>query len=141
VLFCYKCGTQVNEGGSFCHCCGTPLAQQTQPQSQPVNYNYVKPKIPGRGLGIAGMVLGIIGLVYTFSMFITALDYFYSYFGVNEGLITVIIFFSIFPILAVSLAGAGRHKGYRTSVSTSGVVMGVIGLVLSFLALIATLVA
>lgn len=142
-MFCYKCGTQIHEGGEFCHCCGTPAVQQqyqpqTQPQYPPQNYIYVKPRVPGRGLGIAGMVLGIIGLPYSFVAFIAALDYAmtYPYSSTGDDIVAV-IFLAVFPILAVSLAGSGRHKGYKCGVSTSGIVMGVIGLVMLFIALIA----
>ena len=147
MAFCRKCGTKINDDASFCCGCGAPsdgqpVAQQTSVQIQPVAYGYVKPKTPGRGLGIAGMVLGIIGLVYTFVMMVNVIEYVDSYAryfigsSLDDSIFTAIVICSIFSILAVSLAGSGRHKGYKTGVSTSGIVMGVIGLAMSLISLI-----
>ncbi len=134
-MFCSKCGGQINPNTAFCPGCGTPINQQQA--AVPV---YVQPKIPGRGLGISGMVLGIIGLFYGSSMLMMSInlsDYSLNSFdGVRDGATTYIVIFSILSILAVSLAGAGRNKGYKNGVSTSGIVMGVIGLVLYFISIV-----
>ena len=74
---CPNCGAPNNEGVAYCVNCGAPLnAQPVQPvqpaygyQPQPTQpvYGYapVQPaKVPGKGLGIAGMVLGIISIVF-----------------------------------------------------------------------------
>jgi hypothetical protein len=68
--FCTKCGSPLAEGSMFCTQCGNPVgAQQPYP---PTYYNAVKPKVPGRGFGISSMVLGIIGLFYSFVYFLGA---------------------------------------------------------------------
>ena len=62
-MYCFKCGTKLEDGTSVC-----PACNQVQPlaQNAPLQYVFVKPKAPGKGCGIAGMVLGIVGLVYSF---------------------------------------------------------------------------
>ncbi len=55
---CPNCGTPNNEGVMNCYNCGAPMPR-------PV-YNYAPmptATVPGKGLGIAGMVLGICSLV------------------------------------------------------------------------------
>lgn len=90
-MFCPKCGAQNDANQQVCETCGCPLndapqqpAQPTYQQpvqpvppvyqqpGQPVPPAYqqpvqqvvmVKPSVPGKGLGIASMVLGIIAIV------------------------------------------------------------------------------
>lgn len=158
-MFCPKCGVNLVEGATFCPNCGTPVAQQqapvqqvpvqpvVNPYGQPVVY--VKPKTPGRGLGIAGMVLGIIGLVYGFGFFISSLV---GMMAINEneipsyayaqaesilttGLIIGVLLYSSMSIMAVCFGTAARKRGYVCGVSMSGIVMGVIGIILYALGL------
>ena len=74
-MFCSNCGTQNGADAAFCVGCGTKLtAQQSvpvqqqyyqpplQPMYQPYYYQPPAP-VPGKGMGVAALVLGIIGLV------------------------------------------------------------------------------
>ena len=72
-MFCPKCGTQNEDGSRFCYNCGTIFEEENQqPQAQPVQQPMqpvqpmmqpdVKPAVPGKGLGIASMIVGIISL-------------------------------------------------------------------------------
>ena len=102
--FCNNCGREVSDESRFCAGCGyefpvqaeqvTNAQQSTQYgdgyNAQPYNNQYaapnyvqqpvqpvqyaVKPKIPGRGFGIASMVLGIIAMVYGFVLLMMALS-------------------------------------------------------------------
>lgn len=82
MTFCKYCGCQLEDGAMFCVACGQSQAdaapQQAAPQApvyaqpqQPVygapqvpyGNPYAKPSVPGKGLGIASMVLGIVSLV------------------------------------------------------------------------------
>ncbi len=82
MTFCKYCGCQLEDGAMFCVACGQSQAdaapQQAAPQApvyaqpqQPVyaapqvpyGNPYAQPSVPGKGLGIASMVLGIISLV------------------------------------------------------------------------------
>lgn len=152
-MFCPKCGTQLSENSAFCHFCGAQLNQQQQQQyqqpqyqqpqyQQPQQFIYVsKPPVPGRGLGIAGMVLGIIGLVYAVYCFFMAIAIADTNLRNIEPFAIVFIFFAVLSILGISLAGAGRNKGYINGISTSGIVTSAIGLFLYFVSILIVLVA
>ncbi len=167
-MFCPNCGSQIDDNSKFCASCGAtvveepapqpePQAQQPQyqqpqyqqpqyqqpqyqqPQRQQPQYMYVKKRpVPGRGLGIAGMVLGIISLVYAFAGFVAAIDIAeYSRFERRfEALLPVFLLTLILSVLGVSLAGAGKSKGYRTGISSAGVVTSVISLSLMLISFI-----
>lgn len=80
-MFCPNCGAQNADGTAFCASCGSNLnAQQAPAQQAPVQQPvyqqpvyqqpvyqqpaYQKPaSVPGKGLAITGMVLGIVSLV------------------------------------------------------------------------------
>ncbi|MBP3706753.1 MAG: DUF4190 domain-containing protein [Clostridia bacterium] len=73
-MFCVNCGSENQEGTKFCIKCGAPIEQQQQvtaqppiqpPVQQPMYQQpmYQQPMVPGKGLGIASMVLGILSLV------------------------------------------------------------------------------
>ena len=66
MAYCKNCGSLNNDGVQYCASCGAPMqAAQPQQPSYPVN-NYQQPvqqTVPGKGLGITSMVLGIISLV------------------------------------------------------------------------------
>ncbi len=76
-MVCNNCGNQNVDNANNCAFCGAPLnAQQAAPQAapqqppmgqpmyqQPMYQQPVQaPSVPGKGLGIAGMVLGIVSL-------------------------------------------------------------------------------
>ena len=149
MSFCSKCGTQIADDVAFCPSCGTATAQQTQPETQQPVYGNAKPKLPGRGLAIAGMVLGIIGLVVGFSEFISAIAVAglagsvgaYGAVGDVAGSVVAsavsgVLVESVLSILAVCFAAASKKKGYRSGVRTSGMVMGIIGLVFFAIAIL-----
>lgn len=73
-------------------------------------YAPVPAKTPGKGFGIASLVCGIV-----------------SFF----------IFGLILGILAVIFGGVAKNKGYRGGMATAGIVLGVIGLALYLIMLIA----
>ncbi len=61
-MFCPNCGNNNPQGTQFCAACGAQLSQVAPQQSNPVvQPAYVAP-VPGKGLGIASMVLGIVAL-------------------------------------------------------------------------------
>lgn len=60
---CSRCGAENQPGSVVCAACGTPLVQAPVTPvvpGQPVFY--AAPTVPGKGLAIASMVLGIISL-------------------------------------------------------------------------------
>lgn len=71
-MFCQNCGSKVEDGLNFCPACGKPVAnpnnaqppvQPTYSPATPPQYGFKPPVVPGKGLGIAGMVCGIVSLV------------------------------------------------------------------------------
>ncbi len=55
-MFCPNCGTPANENQTCCTKCGTVLT------AQGYRADSMTPSVPGRGLAIASMVLGIVSL-------------------------------------------------------------------------------
>ena len=51
----------------------------------------------------------------------------------NIGAIIGILIFSVLSILALIFSGSARKRGYRNGVSTSGLVMGIIGVIFYFI--------
>ena len=64
-MFCTNCGAQCPDNSAKCQNCGAPLqSAQPQPaQPQPHPMYPVAPVVPGKGMGVASLVLGIISLV------------------------------------------------------------------------------
>lgn len=151
MAFCPKCGSAVGEGATFCANCGNAI--NTAPQTPPVNPVYgvtveMRPKIPGRGFGITAMILGILGIVYSFSCISAAsmMDYVGDVYGdlgiyvgdgfVDGALAVMVLMYSSLSILAVCFAASAFKKGYKNGISKSGMITGVIGLILYVIALI-----
>lgn len=148
MAFCSKCGAAQNEGTTFCANCGTRLDQPAQqPYNQPYQQFYpqqvvyVKPKVPGKGFGISGMVLGIVGLFYSFyfmmgfsilvDMYLRAHSHIESFTeiqgGFNASIIINLIIFTSISLMGIIFGSAAKKRGYKNGISTSGVVLGVIG--------------
>ncbi len=93
------------------------------PAGYPPGYAPVKPVIPGKGLGIAGMVLGIISVVFVC----------FSY----------LVFPIIIAIVGCVLSGVGLKKakdaGMKNGMATAGLVCSCISLGLNIIGLIAGL--
>ena len=65
-MFCPNCGAQNADNVAFCASCGANLGAQQPVYQAPVQPVYQQPAqqpVPGKGMGIAGMVLGIVALV------------------------------------------------------------------------------
>lgn len=113
MVYCPNCGAQNDDGVAFCANCGTSIAPAapTPGYGAPVYGVPVAPvSTPGKGLAIASMVCGIVS---------------FFCFGLVLGL------------LAVIFGAVAKSKGYTGGMATAGVVLGVIGLALYVVALIA----
>ncbi len=126
-MVCPKCGMQNSNEAGFCASCGAPLVPQTPyaPPVQPgmpmqpgVPYVY-KQAVPGKGLGIASMVLGIVSLV----MFCS-------------GWLAVIC-----AIVGVILGGVGYKKakdaGMKNGMAVAGMTCSIIALAILLLLIFA----
>lgn len=126
MVYCPECGKSISDKAYVCPNCGMPLKDNNA-------YNPVKRKIPGRGFGIAGMIMGILGVVYGPLLFISAIaaysaHAFTSTGNASEAFTGMGIEIAIFGILALIFGFVSRHKGYRKGKSLSAVVMGFITL-------------
>lgn len=124
-MFCRYCGTQNADTSKFCHSCGASLDPQApalpaQPYAQPqptydppYRGGYadrpVEEPTPGKGPAIAGMILGIISLPFSFL------------FG----------FGGIFAFIGLILSICAKAAGNKHGQSTAGLVCSILGLLLS----------
>lgn len=104
-MVCPKCGAQNPDNAAVCGICGNQLSLfSNQPQTF-----YTQPapaSVPGKGLAIAGMVCGIV-----------------SFFCCGF----------ILGLLAIIFGGVAKSKGFRGGQATAAIVLGVVGLALTFL--------
>lgn len=145
MAFCRNCGKQIGDNVSFCPACGTATGfssakNNTYPQEQiqsnqfqqnqfQSNQMYLNTSVPGRGLGIAGMIVGIVSLVFAFYMIIAIFQMLSSSFLARvfaDNFIPLIIFFLIVSIVALFLGSFAKSSGYVCGVSSSAVIMGLI---------------
>ena len=140
-MFCKNCGAELGDGSVFCNKCGANQQAQgvgQQHGTQPVMV--VKQKIPGRGLGIASMVLGVLSLLFAFYVVnvacfeAEAVRRYGPDYAVNYA--PLFLMFMVTPILSLFFGLGAFKQGYRNGVCNSGFIMGVIGLAGHVIALI-----
>ena len=133
-MFCPNCGTLNEDQAFFCGSCGTKLKelqvsyQQSveQPVAQSSSYYQVQSwstridwqlpraeKVPGRGLGIASLVLGIVAVALSLVWVLSA---------ICGGLAVI--------LAVISLQKADR-AGQSNGMATAGIVCALIGLALA----------
>ena len=128
MAFCVNCGKEIANGAAFCPNCGTA--------NQGSTVIYVKPKVPGRGLGISSMVLGIIAMVYAFSVASVIPEMIKDLtrigFGVDSSssVVMPIIMLSSMSVLSLCFAPAAIKRGYKNGISYSGLILGLVSLCL-----------
>ncbi len=141
-MICPNCGKQNADGLRFCAECGTPLAPAAAPQQpmqqpayqqpmqqpayqqpmyqQPMYQQPMQqPAVPGKGLGIASMVVGILAILFLC-------------FNATVGLVCAII--------GVALGGVALNKakqaGVKNGMAVAGLVCSIVALALCLLAII-----
>lgn len=113
MIYCPECGKEISDKAYFCPNCGYVFKENA------VNINFsVKKKIPGRGFGIAGMVMGILGVVYSLTLLL-------SFISFGEA-VAMGVYLTTFAILALIFGFTSRAKGYKSGQSASALVMGCI---------------
>lgn len=122
----------------------SPNSQTQQHYQQTNSYEHsayhpaycVRPKIPGRGFGIASMILGISGISGCLLTVITLLS-------INAGVIdsiigkglaslicAIFVFDSLlYAVLAYIFSVISRKRGYRNGISMSGLILSVVSFV------------
>lgn len=122
-MICNRCGNNCEPGMQFCNKCGNALPpQQQNTYSQPYyggGYSSgPTPSTPGKGLGIASMVCGIVAIVL-FCIW---------YLSIPCAIVSVIMG-------AVSISKA-KEAGMKNGMATAGIVCSVISLALVILFII-----
>lgn len=102
----------------------------------------VRPVRPGRGFGIAGLVLGIIGAVYAFVLLTTqvAQGTFITDPELAAGFVPLGILIAVFGLLAVVFSVISGAKGCRSGARAAGLALGIETLVISGLTMFCALV-
>lgn len=143
MAFCYNCGSPMDDSAAFCSSCGTrkPTQGQQGPQAVPVSaaapvYPTTRVPRPGRGYGISSMVLGIVGLVYGFYMFLGMwavagiFDYYNDGYYFESAFMSIyivpILILSTTAILAITFSILSKKRGYQNRISKSGMITGIV---------------
>ncbi len=109
-MFCPKCGKPSPDEASVCAECGLRFGSVSNEAVYDPSINaYRQPKnvaasVPGKGLGITSMILGIISLVISLAVYVAI----------------------PFAVLGVALGGYGKRKskrlGFSNGCATAGIV-------------------
>lgn len=101
-----------------------------------------RPVRPGRGFGIAGLVLGIIGAVYAFVLLTTqvAQGTFITDPELAAGFVPLGILIAVFGLLSVVFSVISAAKGCRSGARAAGLALGIETLVISGLTMFCALV-
>ncbi len=131
MIICKKCGNEF-ESGKFCPECGTPVALEQpeiiQPEVtfvQPVQQYVPQPvevKKPGKGKGVASMILGILSFITSCGLI---------------GLIFAIISF----FLGLSAKKASKKAGAKNGFATTGIIFSILSWVVPIAILLIIVVA
>lgn len=125
---CTKCGKEVKKTDSFCQYCGTALAKEAKVEEKKTTKAVVKkeevkvepvvkeePKKGSKGLAIAGMVLGIVGVI--FSLIIGPIAF-------------------LFPLLGLIFSLCGRKGGFKIAGIITSIIAFVIEIVYLFISIV-----
>lgn len=134
--FCSNCGKEVNENADVCLKCGVMIKKDNIESSNNLNYNQnITPKVrvPGKGISIAGMVLGIVATAWALLslLSISEIEYSVSYYYSISEIIGYIIGFTLFSLtpsivgLILSICGYRKQK---SGVNIAGLILNIITL-------------
>lgn len=116
LMHCPECGKEISDQAVSCPNCGYPLKPDT-------TLVVVRKKLPGRGFGIAGLVLGILGVVYSTVFLLSML---------SGSIQKAMLYSFISPLAMVAVLGAlalifgivARVQGHKMTKSNAAIVMG-----------------
>lgn len=146
-MFCKNCGKELEKGSEFCSKCGTQVnglkEQDINYQSYPPQYyqqynQYNAVKVPGNGLSIAGMVLGIIALAYALITLMAVCDYdylaisIYAARNVSAYALGVVLIQSILALTGLPLSISGMLKR-KSAKNITGIILNTITIIMSII--------
>ncbi len=140
-MFCKKCGNEIDNTAEFCPKCGTPVNGSIPPAQpvMPVMYQqpyvvYQTPKAPGSGLSTAGMVLGIIAIVYAFLTIIGVTEYNLRiiYYGRAAFAFGAVLIQSVLALVGLPLSVSGNIK-HKNPKAITGIILCTITLAISLI--------
>ena len=115
-MYCPKCGAHNPDNHEICESCGLKFGSAVRKSVyDPVTNTYkplpiTLPSIPGKGMGVAAMVLGILSIVFCWALFISL----------------------PLAVIGVTLGGMGNSKantiGVRNGCAVAGIVCSCITL-------------
>ena len=130
--FCRNCGKELKVNADICLNCGVLINK---------NLPIKKSKKPGKGMSIAGMILGIIGLFMNFCdlteviSMILKISSFYNYYeSFADAIFDVFLFLGI-SITGVVLSAISRIK-IKNGFNMSGLILNSISILLTLILLI-----
>ncbi len=116
MINCPECKKEISDKALVCPNCGYPLSNNIS------NADFsMKKKIPGRGFGVSGLVMGILGVIYSPLTLFSALEH--TYFTIQEKIIMG-IYIAIFGILAFSFGFSARKRGCKKGKTLAAIIMG-----------------
>lgn len=133
--FCSNCGNKLNEKSNYCDECGLKINS--------VNDNKIKvkekKKVPGKGLSIAGMVIGIVAALWCSQTLLAffSLDYIVSTLRDYTSSYLIIGFafgftlFSFIPSIVGLLLSAFGMKKNKNGFNISGLILNIVSLSIS----------
>jgi hypothetical protein len=127
-----------------------PYGYAPQPMPYGAPMGYTKPKIPGRGLAIASMVLGIIAFIFSLGALASTAETvsYYKEHGILKDMdimavapadamyaemaatISAASLYLVLSILAISFAGTAIYRKFRRGQSISGLILGILSFIL-----------
>ena len=142
-MFCNNCGNQLTPNDGFCPKCGKPNGGVPTQTVQPNQYQQPYPqygvqKAPGSGASTAGMVLGIIAIVYSLITILAvmsddfkveALKYSSNIGAFAFGIILIQTVLAVTG-LPLSISGMTKHKNGK---NLTGVILNSITILVSII--------
>ena len=140
VKYCSNCGNEVNENADICLKCGVFIKKDNNVSNNYIQNNFSKVKVPGKGLSIAGMVLGIIAALWALLSLLSVGNIestlAYSFYYSTSEIIGFAIGYTLFAltpsIIGLILSAFGVRK-QKSGLNITGLILNIIALGISII--------
>lgn len=106
LINCRECGKEISDMAKVCPHCGVPL------------------KKPGKGFAVASLVLGIVSIVYSFSILAAS-----NFNGPKLPIVSLAIYIMIFAVLSLIFGLTAHKKGCTLKKKTAGIILSIISII------------